>query len=259
MGGKAHHIKHLDPVFPVFYDTFVDVFGGAGWVSVKSQNIRRAKTRVYNDYNPHLANIFTAFKTDPTGLIAMLESWPFRDPDLYRKFQIEIFGDNIPATGLETAAKYLYLEVQSFSGNTLGLNSSIYFDPKNIKGLHSLIRKLKTDSVLRSLRGITVVENMDCIDVIQKYDSPDTFFYLDPPYYRKEHYYTKDFGNEKHYELSKILNNISGKFVLSYYEFPELHEWYPEPKYQHLQYSISKQSSSNNNKTRGIEYVIRNY
>jgi site-specific DNA-adenine methylase len=37
IGGKAHHIKYLDSLFPSNAPIFVDVFGGAGWVSVKSQ------------------------------------------------------------------------------------------------------------------------------------------------------------------------------------------------------------------------------
>jgi DNA adenine methylase len=240
------------------FNTFVDVFGGAGWVSVKSQIARRAQTRVYNDYNPHLANIFMQFSKDPEQVKQQLMAWPQQNAALYKQFQQDIFGDIKPELNLETAAKYLYLEVQSFTGNTLGLNSSVYFDEKNIHGLNPLLKKLSDPTITRRLRQLTI-ENLDCIEVIKKYDTPDTFFYIDPPYYEKEHYYTQAFGKEKHEELAVCLNNIQGQFALSYYDFDELNTWFPESKFRRTTYSISKQNSSRTNKQRGTELVIRNY
>jgi len=256
MGGKAHHIKHLDKLFPFTMSKFVDVFGGAGWVSIKSDVAQRAQTNVYNDLNPHLANIFKHFSLDPEAVKNQINSWPQQDALLYRQFQQEIFGDNPSPLNLETASKYLYLEVQSFSGNTLGLKSSVYFD--KIHTINPLLKKLSNEKIISRLKKLTV-ENLDCVEVIKKYDSPTTFFYIDPPYYEKEHYYTQVFGKEKHEELALCLNNIQGEFALSYYDFAELNTWYPESKFRRTTYSISKQSSSNNNKQRGVELVIRNY
>jgi DNA adenine methylase len=258
MGGKAHHIKHLDRLFPFMFTTFVDVFGGAGWVSVKSQVARRAQVNVYNDANPHLANIFMHFSKDPCAVKQQLSAWPQQNRELYQQFQQDIFGDNPPVLNLETASKYLYLEVQSFTGNTLGLNSSIYFDEKNIHGLNPLLKKLSDPKITNRLKKLTV-ENLDCIEVIKKYDSPTTFFYIDPPYYEKEHYYTQAFGKEKHEELAVCLNNIQGEFALSYYDFDELNTWFPKDKFRRTTYDVSKQSSSRTNKQRGTELVIRNY
>ena len=254
MGGKAHHIKHLDLLFPSTTETFVDVFGGAGWVSVK--NNTQAQRRIYNDLNPHLANIFSHFSTDPTKVKNQIQSWPQQDAVLYRQFQQDIFGSVAPPMNLETAAKYLYLEVQSFSGNTLGLTSSVYFD--RIHTINPLLKKLATPKIVDRLQRLTV-ENLDCVAVIEKYDTPDTFFYVDPPYYKKEHYYTQAFGQEQHKALADCLNRIQGRFALSYYHFEELDSWFPEPKFNKSTYMISKQSSSNANKQKGTELVIRNY
>ena len=258
MGGKAHHIKHLDKLFPITMTTFVDVFGGAGWVSVKSDIAQRAQINVYNDLNPHLANIFMHFSKDPHALKRQLCAWPQQNEVLYRQFQQDIFGDKACPLTLETAAKYLYLEVQSFTGNTLGLNSSVYFDKKNIHGLNPLLKKLSTPKITNRLKKLTV-ENLDCIELIKKYDSPTTFFYIDPPYYEKEHYYTQAYGKDEHLLLALCLNNIQGEFALSYYHFDELDQWFPEDKFRRTTYNISKQSSSRTNKQRGTELVIRNY
>lgn len=254
MGGKAHHIKHLDKLFPTTTDVFVDVFGGAGWVSVK--NSVTAQRRVYNDLNSHLANIFTYFSQDPAGVRDQIQAWPQQDAVLYRQFQQDIFGPVKPVLNLETAAKYLYLEVQSFSGNTLGLTSSVYFD--RIHTINPLLKKLSTPRITNRLQELTV-ENLDCVAVINKYDTPNTFFYIDPPYWNKEHYYTQAFGREQHKALADCLNTIQGRFALSYYQFDELDSWFPNSKFNRSTYQISKQSSSNANKQKGTELVIRNY
>jgi DNA adenine methylase len=258
IGGKAHHIRHLDRIFPLEpLDTFVDVFGGAGWVTVRSQASQRAQHRVYNDANPHLANIFRWLSQDPGAVLALLQAWPQQDATLYRQFQQDIFGDSPKAMTVITAAKYLYIEVQSFSGNTLGLNSSVYFD--SIHTIKPLLKKLQHTPTLRSLQHIDSVLNLDCLAVIDYLDSPNTFFYCDPPYYAKEHYYTHAFGRDTHKQLATKLQQCQGRFALSYYEFDELAEWFPRDQYTWHTYSISKQSSSRRNKTRGQEVVITNY
>jgi DNA adenine methylase len=68
--------------------------------------------------------------------------------------------------------------------------------------------------------------------VIEKYDSPSTFFYVDPPYMGKErHYINHGFSGESHIELAKILNNIKGKFLLSYYYFNGLEKLYEDCRF----------------------------
>jgi DNA adenine methylase len=61
----------------------------------------------------------------------------------------------------------------------------------------------------------TLILNKNYKDVIKKYDSPTTFFYLDPPYEgsNKSHY---DFPEFDFLELFEILKNIKGYFLLSY-------------------------------------------
>ena len=59
---------------------------------------------------------------------------------------------------------------------------------------------------------------MDFRKLIATYDSKDTLFYLDPPYFATEHYYEikGGFGESEHRDLAVILQGIQGKFILSY-------------------------------------------
>lgn len=254
IGGKSLHIKHLDNIFPKTSNTFVDVFGGAGWVSIKTKLL--ANSRIYNDLNPHLTNIFKNMSSKPEELAQYLNQWPKHNSTLYRQFQQDIFNNNNVKFDIETAAKYLYLQVQSYSGNTLGLKSSVYFNP--LKTPQSVINKLGNLKIIERLKTLTI-ENLDCCEVIKKYDSDTTFFYVDPPYYSMEHYYTQEFGRHQHQILAEILNNIKGKFAISYYEFPQLLEWFPRGKFRYHYYNVSKQNSSKTNKKKSYELVITNY
>lgn len=58
------------------------------------------------------------------------------------------------------------------------------------------------------------IENRDYIEVLEEYDAPDTLFYLDPPYVGKEGYY----GEFTHEWLVEGVNELEGKFILSYGE-----------------------------------------
>lgn len=58
--------------------------------------------------------------------------------------------------------------------------------------------------------------------------APYTFFYLDPPYFTKEHLYKRedaDYFNQ-HEELAKTLKQIKGKFLLSYNNDTYIRQFY---------------------------------
>ena len=72
---------------------------------------------------------------------------------------------------------------------------------------------------------------MDFQTVIEKYDSEKTYFYVDPPYYivgEGNYYSNHEFNRQDHERLANCLKSIKGKFSLSYYDFPQLSEWFPK-------------------------------
>ena len=63
--------------------------------------------------------------------------------------------------------------------------------------------------------------------VIKAFDSKDTLFYLDPPYWIDgEKFYLHDFFPADHEKLAETVCAIKGKFVLSYNDNPKIHELY---------------------------------
>jgi hypothetical protein len=85
------------------------------------------------------------------------------------------------------------------------------------------------------LKNVEIL-NKDFKDIIKKYDSPNTFFYLDPPYENSK-------GLYENFELPikdvyDLLKNIKGKFLLSYNDskeakqlFKDFHIDYIKTKY----------------------------
>jgi DNA adenine methylase len=103
---------------------------------------------------------------------------------------------------------------------------------------------------------------MDFAEVIEKYDSPTTYFYVDPPYWKTENYYSNhDFDRNDHERLSESLINMEGKFSLSYYDFELLHEWFPEDQYKWEKKEFAKAAAAKKGtkQNMGEELLIMNY
>ena len=122
--------------------------------------------------------------------------------------------------------------------------------------------KLKDPKYRDHFDRITFVENSDFEDVIKKYDSPTTYFYLDPPYATTETYYSNhDFGKKDHKRLADVLNNVKGKFGLSYYGFGDLEGFYPKDLYRWESQEFKKAAAAKKDGTQnvGTEILIMNY
>ena len=156
IGGKAHHVGWLDPLFPNTFSKFVEVFGGAGWVSVKSKKVTQATDRVYNDFNPLLANVYECFRTDPKLLLSKMNSVPKSNVPLYKQYQQDLFvnldWNTVVLGDFDLALKYLYLQTQVFAGTPLSATNVPYFADKNGKyaSKYETLKKKLQDSGLLS-------------------------------------------------------------------------------------------------------------
>jgi DNA adenine methylase len=123
--------------------------------------------------------------------------------------------------------------------------------------------KLKNPKYQEHFEKITFVENLDFEKVVEKYDSPTTYFYMDPPYWKTENYYSNhDFDVNDHKRLSNVLKSIQGKFGLSYYEFPQLNEWYPSNgnfNWESKTFKKAAGSKKDGTQSEGLELLIMNY
>jgi site-specific DNA-adenine methylase len=246
------------------------------WVFLKMdlEKYPNLKTVVYNDFNKLNSNLFKCIKNCdklwdelskyPCQQLGV-ENTPPEYEEMFNKFQKEVFDPNYvigDEPNYEAACKYVYVLTQVFSGSKP--EKSKYTDYKGKYRCKVLIfmDKLKNPEYRKHFDRITFVENMDFEGVIKKYDSPTTYFYLDPPYFTKETYYSNhDFDRNDHERLANVLKSIQGNFSLSYYDFPLLHKWFPEYQYKWEKKEFAKAAAAKKGVTQnmGEELLIMNY
>ena len=275
IGGKSKIGKWIVPFYDKDMETYVETFGGMFWCffNMDLSQFPNLKKVVYNDFNPLNYNLFKCIQ-NPTELLKAINSIDCQKfgmeitPSIYKEqfisFQAEIFAENfrVEPGNYEVAAKYVYILTQVFSGSKPETSSFIDLKGKyKSKYLTFRDKLLKPDWIEHFLK-ITHVENMDFAEVIEKYDSPNTYFYVDPPYWKTENYYSNhDFDRQDHERLSKSLISMEGKFSLSYYDFPLLSEWFPKDTYTWEKKEFAKAAAAKKGKTQtmGEELLIMNY
>jgi DNA adenine methylase len=275
IGGKSKIGKWIVPYYDKNMEVYLETFGGMFWCfyNMDLKQFPNLKKVVYNDFNPLNYNLFKCIQ-NPTELLRTINSIDCQKqgeditPELYReqfvRFQADIFNKDfsVQAYDYETAAKYVYVLTQVFSGSKPETSKFIDLKGKyKSKYLTFRDKLMKPDWVDHFLK-ITDVENMDFADVINKYDSPSTYIYLDPPYWKTENYYSNhDFDRDDHERLANVLDEVKGKFSLSYYDFDLLREWFPEDKYTWVRKEFAKAAAAKKGEKQnmGEELLIMNY
>jgi len=275
IGGKSKIGKWIVPFYSQEMETYVETFGGMFWCffNMDLERYPNLKKVVYNDFNPLNYNLFRCVQ-NPTELQRALDSIPVQQvgtsvTDIsYRnrfvEYQTELFssGFTINYPDYEIAAKYAYVLTQVFSGSKPETSSFIDLKGKYRSKYLSFRDKLSKPDWIDHFLKITDVENMDFADVINKYDSKSTYVYLDPPYWKTENYYNNhDFDRDDHERLANTIKGMEGKFSLSYYDFPLLHEWFPEDEYRWERKLFAKAAAAKKNtkQNMGEELLILNY
>jgi DNA adenine methylase len=256
-------------------ETYVETFGGMFWCffNMDLKEFPKLKRVVYNDFNPLNYNLFKCIQT-PERLLEEINNIPCQqkgeevtDPiykEQFNLFQSEIFNKDFKVGDRDyvVAAKYVYILTQVFSGSKPETSSFIDLKGKYKSKYLTFRDKLSKPDWIEHFLKITEVENMDFEDVIKKYDSPTTYFYVDPPYWKTENYYSNhDFDREDHERLANTLKGIEGKFSLSYYDFEILSEWFPKNDYiwQMKEFAKAASAKKGEKQNMGEELLIMNY
>ena len=276
IGGKARIGKWIVPFIPKDIETYVEAFSGMFWVFFKMDLSKypNLKTVVYNDFNGLNANLFDCCK-DYDRLWDEISKYPCQQlgiedtPSEYREmfdeYQKEVFHSGATITQenkYEIASKYVYVLTQIFSGSKPETSSWMDYKGKYRCKVLIFLDKLKNPEYRKHFDKITFVENLDFQDVIEKYDSEKTYFYVDPPYWKTENYYSNhDFDRSDHERLANTLIKMKGMFSLSYYDFPLLKEWFSPYEYiwEKKEFAKAAAAKSGKKQNMGEELLIMNY
>lgn len=278
IGGKSKMRTFIVPFIPTDIKTYCEPFSGQFWIffGMDLKNFPNLNKIVYNDFNPLNSNLYKCVKNHKKLLeecekIEVQQKGVYPTPTQcevnFNTFQKEIFDSDFTIgdePNFTVAAKYAYVLSQVFSGANPSKSKFIDLKGKYHSKFTSFKNKLKNPKWQKMFESITDVENSDFENVINKYDSKDTYFYVDPPYYivgEGSYYSNHDFDRNDHERLANVLKGIQGKFSLSYYDFELLSEWFPKDEYkwemkEFVKAAAAKKGVSQN---KGEELLIMNY
>lgn len=211
VGGKRLLRKAILEQFPDpdTYNRYIEVFGGAAWVLFSRE--KHAHMEVYNDVNGELVNLFRIVKYHPEALQKELD-WVL----ISREQFFDAIQQTHGLTDVQRAARFWIAIKESFGTDC----RSFGLRPRDMQKAISFLQEAS-----KRLNQV-IIENVDFTQLIKTYDRPDALLYLDPPYYDAEKYYPDRFQPGDHKWLKKVLENIKGKFILSYNDCPEVREMY---------------------------------
>lgn len=223
VGGKFYYAEKIISLFPL-HKCYCEVFGGAGHVLFAKPP---SKIEVFNDLNENIFNFFMITRDEEKSkkLIKALSDLPYSFK-LYQQW----VNEPLPEDEIERITRWFYILILSF-GAKYGGSFGYSIQRNHAKSFHSAIERIK---YVKERFKYVILENRDFREILKRYDSPDTLFYLDPPYHKvKQEYYSvhhhinfPPFTEKDHHDLAELLKKVKGKVILSYFPTKLIMELY---------------------------------
>lgn len=236
-GGKARMASWIIEQMPPHY-TYVEPFGGAGSVLLAKPP---ARFEVYNDLDGRIVNFFRVLRENEPALRRAIELTPWSRAE-------NALCAEVSADPLEDARRVYTHLWQSFRP-ALGRSSGWRYQHSDngysvVDQWHTAVHDLPR--VARRLRMVQI-ENDLASAIIPRYDTPNTLFYVDPPYVSGTRYdsnaYSHEMSDEAHCELAEILNAASGMVLLSGYDSDLYRKLYAD--WRMIQKSVATNGAKN--------------
>jgi DNA adenine methylase len=226
-GGKFSHLNWLLPLLPKC-DHYVEPFGGSAAVLL---NREKSPIETYNDLDGGVVNFFRVLRESPEELIRLISLTPWSREEFALSLKEE------EGLGPIEKARRFYVRIYQgfFSKSSLVKTGSWSHDITDNKKTRKRKNKIPTLYQVANRFLEVQIEHRPAISVITMYDTPNTFFYVDPPYLMEtrkvKHGYALELTFDEHRELATALNNCKGMVALSGYDHPIMEELYPSDKW----------------------------
>jgi len=234
-GGKSKVAKKIVQTIPE-HKTWVEPFAGGASVTLAKPPSER---EVLADKRADVVNFYRHVKSGKN--VHILSASKHRFDEIRHKPE----WDRSPG-------EFLLLQSKSFGGH-----GQSYADGS---GSRAVMLKKRHDAYWQRLQKTTLL-NTDFRKTMRRYDSPNTAFYLDPPYPVTKSDYT-DYGREipPVQTMRDTVEKTKGKVILSYPDTPEVRRAFPERHYTIRRFRLYRPLTSYNEgpRTRS-ELLIFNY
>jgi DNA adenine methylase len=192
----------------------VEVFAGSAKLLFAKEP---SKYEVLNDINGDLTNFFCVAKHRPAALAELF------DHELIHAARFKSLRAAKPDDELQRALRFAYLIWYSYGAQAqhfAGASAKTYQGGKALRSLDRVASLLEETS--RRLRHV-LIEQRGFQEILLRYDSPVTWFYLDPPYVHfQSHGQYRPLEEEERINLFGRLAGLSGNFLMSFDDCSEV-------------------------------------
>jgi DNA adenine methylase len=244
IGGKNRLAKIIIERIPDHL-TYVEPFSGGAQIFFHKA---RSKVEVLNDLDSQLVNFYRVCQHHHGELIRFIRQMPVSREwfETYERTAIEGLTD------VQRAARFLYLQKLAYGGRVTRKAYAIHVTAKP---------NLREDPITETLNNVHArlsgvqIEHLPYDQVIRRFDRPETFFYLDPPYYDIR-LYRHNLEHVDFVHMVDVLKEIKGKFMLSLNDHPEVRKLFADFTIDTVKIAYSLHSAVGR---RHQELLIRNY
>lgn len=210
-GGKQNLVKHLLPLLPP-HKVYVEPFCG-GCALLWAKGLPRVFNNntgleVINDTNGRLINFWRMLRDRGDELATKLQLTPYAKDEY--TLGLEPSDDE-----LEDARRFFASLQQAFShkwgagwGRSVVMSQCKLWNNR-VDGFAQVYTRIRN----------VHIEHVDALACIKNWDSPDTLFYVDPPYPATDQGHYKGYTAEDFAALVETLDGIQGSYLLSCYDF----------------------------------------
>lgn len=251
LGGKIRLAPTIVPIIDqTEHTTYAEPFIGMGGIFLRRQ--LRSHAECINDKSGDVVTLFRILQLHYQQFLDVLK-W-----QITSRAEFDKLSKTNPETltDLQRAARFLYLQRLAFGGKTTGQSFGVSPSAPARFDLTKLVPML--EDVHERLAGV-VIECLDYTVFIERYDTPDTLFYLDPPYFNCENDYGKNLFDRSQFDIMAAqLASIDGKFLLSINDVPEIRAAFKKYNILDVQTNYSIGAKTDREKNRK-ELIISNF
>lgn len=204
------------------HKVYVEPFGGAASVLLRKP---RSYAEVYNDLDGEIVNLFRVARDHGDELKRALELTPFSFVEFRQAY--EPCEDPIEQARRTVIRAYMgfgtdaHAQNTGFRSNSNRSGTTPAHDWRNYPGAFAL--------TIERLQGV-VIENRDAFSIMDTHDTPETLFYVDPPYTHdtrgKGGKYRHELDDGAHRALAEKVHTLKGMAMVSGYDSPLYRELY---------------------------------
>lgn len=209
-------IKQLLEMIPQ-HKIYVEVFGGSAELLFHK---KPSEVEVYNDIDGDLVNLFEVVRNNFEEFREKAK-WLLYSRELLQKFLREQTNDKI-----ERAVRTWYIYQTSFSGRK---GTWSYARQRKTPLPQTFSRKIeKTLPAIHERLKNVYIDRLDFRKCIKNWDSPKTFFFMDPPYYRTGQANELNFTEKDFKDLAEICGKMEGKYLITLNDEPFIRETFQQ-------------------------------